>query len=125
MLSYYLVGAFKRLDADQSGADDEMVGLEWTYFNALQHSEGPARTLDRALSRRRLSLRIYLASNASDAQANRRRLRARRDAAGSGGRAEGLDLSCGYTESSQRSPLVNGLYGASARAPTNKGHFRH
>jgi hypothetical protein len=50
MLSYYVGCAFKRLDADETVSEDELVGLEWTYFNALQHSDRPARTLHKALS---------------------------------------------------------------------------
>jgi hypothetical protein len=50
MLPYYVGCAFKRLDADETVSEDELVGLEWTYFNALQHSDRPARTLHKALS---------------------------------------------------------------------------
>jgi transcriptional regulator with XRE-family HTH domain len=49
MLPYYVGCAFKRLDADPSTPQDDLVGLEWTYFNALQHSDRPARTLHKAL----------------------------------------------------------------------------
>ena len=51
MVSYYVAGAFKRLDADGSVTEDELVGLEWTYFNVLQDSERPAKTLHKALSK--------------------------------------------------------------------------
>jgi hypothetical protein len=50
MLPYYVGCAFKRLDADVTVSEDELVGLEWAYFNALQHSDRPARTLHKALS---------------------------------------------------------------------------
>jgi len=50
MLPYYVGCAFKRLDADETVSEDELVGLEWNYFNALQHSDRPARTLHKALS---------------------------------------------------------------------------
>jgi hypothetical protein len=50
MLPYYVGCAFKRLDAGETVFEDELVGLEWTYFNALQHSDRPARTLHKALS---------------------------------------------------------------------------
>jgi len=50
MLPYHVECAFRRLDADGSVSEDELVGLEWTYFNALQHSARPARTLHKALS---------------------------------------------------------------------------
>jgi hypothetical protein len=51
MVSYYIAGAFRRLDADGSVTEDELVGLEWTYFNVLQDSERPAKTLHKALSK--------------------------------------------------------------------------
>jgi hypothetical protein len=50
MLPYYVGCGFKRLDAGETVSEDELVGLEWTYFNALQHSDRPARTLHKALS---------------------------------------------------------------------------
>jgi hypothetical protein len=50
MLPYYVGCAFKRLDAGETVSEDELVGLEWRYFNALQHSDRPARTLHKALS---------------------------------------------------------------------------
>jgi DNA-binding XRE family transcriptional regulator len=50
MLQYYVACAFKRLDADETISEEELVGLEWTYFNALQDSDRPARTLHKALS---------------------------------------------------------------------------
>lgn len=50
MLPYHVGWAFGRLDADGAVCEDELVGLEWTYFSALQHSDRPARTLHKALS---------------------------------------------------------------------------
>ena len=50
MFAHYTSCAFKRLDADASVAEAELVGLEWTYFNVLQNSDRPARTLHKALS---------------------------------------------------------------------------
>src|SRR5208337_2590530 len=51
MRQYYITGAFKRVDGDGTVPEEELVGLEWTYFNALQHSDRPARTLHWALSK--------------------------------------------------------------------------
>jgi DNA-binding XRE family transcriptional regulator len=50
MVPFYVACAFKRLDADETLSEEELVGLEWTYFNVLQHSDRPARTLHKALS---------------------------------------------------------------------------
>lgn len=51
MFSYYVGLILKRLDEDPAIDEHQIVGLEWTYFQALQHSERPAHTLHRALSR--------------------------------------------------------------------------
>lgn len=50
MFSYYLGLIFKRLDQDESVGEDEIAGLEWIYFQALEHSERPPRTLHKALA---------------------------------------------------------------------------
>jgi transcriptional regulator with XRE-family HTH domain len=50
MVPYHVACAFKHLDADEMVSEEELVGLEWTYFNTLQHSDRPARTLHKALS---------------------------------------------------------------------------
>jgi hypothetical protein len=50
MRPYYVGWAFKRLDADEAISEDDLVKLEWTYFNALQQSDRPPRTLQKALS---------------------------------------------------------------------------
>jgi DNA-binding XRE family transcriptional regulator len=50
MVPYHVACAFKRLDADETVSEGELVALEWTYFNTLQHSDRPARTLHKALS---------------------------------------------------------------------------
>ena len=50
MFTYYVGRVFKRLDDDEAVSEEELAGLEWAYFNALQHSERPARTLHKALS---------------------------------------------------------------------------
>jgi hypothetical protein len=50
MVPFYVACAFKRLDADETVSEEELVGLEWTYFNVLQHSDRPARTLHKTLS---------------------------------------------------------------------------
>jgi hypothetical protein len=50
MVPYYIGCAFKRLDEDASVSEDELVSLEWAYFNVLQHSDRPPRTLNKALS---------------------------------------------------------------------------
>lgn len=50
MFTYYVALAFKRLDADPSVAEEAILGLEWTYFHALQDSERPARLLHKAMS---------------------------------------------------------------------------
>jgi DNA-binding XRE family transcriptional regulator len=51
MFSYYVGLIFKRLDVDPSVDEKDIVSLEWIYFQALRHSDRPARTLHRALSR--------------------------------------------------------------------------
>jgi hypothetical protein len=50
MFTYYVGKLFRRLDADERVSEEELAGLEWAYFNALQHSDRPARTLHKALS---------------------------------------------------------------------------
>jgi hypothetical protein len=52
MVPHYIGCAFKRLDADESVSEDELVALEWAYFNALRYSDRPPRTLHKALSRK-------------------------------------------------------------------------
>jgi hypothetical protein len=47
---YHVACAFSRLDADETVSEEELVELEWTYFNTLQHSTRPVRTLHKALS---------------------------------------------------------------------------
>ncbi|MGH6910747.1 MAG: hypothetical protein ACREEG_11215, partial [Phenylobacterium sp.] len=51
MFSHYVGLLLGRLDEDDSVDEQQIVGLEWIYFQALQHSERPARTLHRALAR--------------------------------------------------------------------------
>ena len=51
MFSYYVGQIFKRLDVDNSVDEREIVSLEWIYFQALRHSDRPARTLHSALAR--------------------------------------------------------------------------
>jgi hypothetical protein len=50
MFAYYAARVFRRLDAFGDLPTDELVSLEWTYFEALEHSERPARNLDEALA---------------------------------------------------------------------------
>lgn len=49
LFSWYVGKAFERLDK-VGGLDQELVGLEWIYFQALEHSERPAHMLEKALS---------------------------------------------------------------------------
>ncbi len=51
MFSYYLGLIFKQLDQDPSVEEKDIVSLEWIYFQALRHTDRPARTLHRALAR--------------------------------------------------------------------------
>lgn len=49
MFAWYVGKMFERLDQAE-GLDQQLVNLEWVYFQALQHSERPARSLHKALS---------------------------------------------------------------------------
>jgi transcriptional regulator with XRE-family HTH domain len=51
MVSYYLGCVFNRLDQDELVSESEIVALEWRYYQALKHSERPARNLHKALAR--------------------------------------------------------------------------
>ncbi|WP_179166300.1 helix-turn-helix domain-containing protein [Azospirillum agricola] len=50
MFSYYTGLLFKRLDEDDSIGEAELVRLEWAYFQVLQHSERPPKTLGKAMA---------------------------------------------------------------------------
>lgn len=50
MYQHYVLTLFKRLDDDPSASIQEVIGLEWTYYRMLEHSERPARRLQRALA---------------------------------------------------------------------------
>ena len=50
MFSYYIAKLFQGLDAAADVGEREMVELEWAYFQVLQHSERPAKTLQKALA---------------------------------------------------------------------------
>lgn len=50
MMNYYVELAFKRLDADASTTEAELVQLEWIYYPVLEDSERPPRLLHKALS---------------------------------------------------------------------------
>jgi hypothetical protein len=50
MFSYYIAKLFQGLDAAADVGAREIVELEWAYFHVLQHSERPARTLQKALA---------------------------------------------------------------------------
>jgi transcriptional regulator with XRE-family HTH domain len=50
MFSFYLANIFRRLDQAKDVDADEMVRLEWIYFQELEHSERPPRTLHKALA---------------------------------------------------------------------------
>ena len=51
MSSYFLGMILDRLEADPTISEDEVVQLEWIYFQALRFSQRPPRTLHRALAR--------------------------------------------------------------------------
>ncbi len=51
MFSYYAGLIFNRLEADPAVSEDEIVQLEWIYFQALCHSQRAPKTLHRALAR--------------------------------------------------------------------------
>lgn len=51
MFSYYVGLIFGRLDQDPDVSEAAIVSLEWTYFQALRHSERPPRTIHRAMAR--------------------------------------------------------------------------
>ena len=50
MFSYYIAKLFELLDAAADVDERVIVELEWAYFKVLQHSERPARTLQKALA---------------------------------------------------------------------------
>ncbi len=50
MISWYTGKLFERLDRADDFDKSELVELEWRYFQALQHSERPARNLHKALA---------------------------------------------------------------------------
>lgn len=49
MFGWYVGKIFERLDQIE-GLEHEVADLEWVYFQALQHSERPARSLHKALA---------------------------------------------------------------------------
>ncbi|MGO4127883.1 helix-turn-helix domain-containing protein [Inquilinus sp. YAF38] len=49
MFSWYVGKVFERLDTI-GGLDHELINLEWIYFQALEHSQRPAKSLEKALS---------------------------------------------------------------------------
>ena len=51
MLSHWVGVLLDYLETDTEVGDQDLVGLEWMYFQALRHSPRPARTLHRALAR--------------------------------------------------------------------------
>jgi DNA-binding XRE family transcriptional regulator len=51
MLSHWVGILLDYLETDPEVSEQEVVGLEWTYFQALRHSQRQARTLHRALAR--------------------------------------------------------------------------
>jgi len=51
MFSYELGRILDHLEQDSSVSEDDLVRLEWTYFQALRYSQRPARVLHRALAR--------------------------------------------------------------------------
>ena len=51
MLSYLLGIILDYLETTPEVTEQEIVELEWSYFQALRHSQRPARTLHRALAR--------------------------------------------------------------------------
>lgn len=51
MFGYYLGLILDCLEKDPGISEDQLVHLEWIYFQALRHSQRPARTLHRALAR--------------------------------------------------------------------------
>ena len=51
MFSHYLGVILNKLDADPAVDEDVIVGLEWSYFQALRYSQRPAKTLHAALAR--------------------------------------------------------------------------
>ncbi|GAJ30743.1 helix-turn-helix domain-containing protein [Acidomonas methanolica] len=50
MISWYTGKMFERLDHADDFDKSELVLLEWTYFQALRHSERPPRSLHKALA---------------------------------------------------------------------------
>lgn len=51
MFGYYVGLILDRLDEDPDVTEQDIVGLEWIYFQALRHSQRPPRTIQRALAR--------------------------------------------------------------------------
>ncbi len=51
MLSHWVGIILDYIEKDPEVSEQEVVGLEWTYFQALRHSQRPPRTLHRALAR--------------------------------------------------------------------------
>ena len=51
MLSHWLGILLNYLETTAEVSDQDIVGLEWMYFQALRYSQRPARTLHRALAR--------------------------------------------------------------------------
>ena len=50
MFSYHVSKLFKYLDEDDSVNEEQISRLEWIYFNVLEHSDRPPRTLHKALA---------------------------------------------------------------------------
>jgi transcriptional regulator with XRE-family HTH domain len=51
MFSYYVGVILDYLETDRSISENDVVALEWVYFQALRYSQRTARTLHRALAR--------------------------------------------------------------------------
>jgi hypothetical protein len=51
MFSHHLGLLLDRIEADPSVSEDEVVALEWSYFQVLRYSPRPPRALQRALAR--------------------------------------------------------------------------
>jgi hypothetical protein len=50
MYQHYVQALFKRLDDDPTVSEQEIAGLEWTYYRLLEHTDRPAKQLHRALA---------------------------------------------------------------------------
>jgi hypothetical protein len=50
MYQHYVLAMFKRLDDDPSASEQEVTGLEWTYYGLLEHTDRPAKRLQGAIA---------------------------------------------------------------------------